>query len=559
MLTVRDLARAVGKSETYVRQHIHRGHLTVQKDGRHTYVAPDEAIRWCRERGMPFTPPAGVTTTMSTSPRIARITIITLQGNDQSHTNVFTLIRHRRPESLGPWALHPSEQWTHEKLDHGFSRFTMDTTFERCCNLVDHITASGSVDIAGVNCRYDLLSPPRRHWAYRDHRGISDVSMQSPFSAHSAEILEHWTSDTDLRASLLATLDSLPSDWDRRTPFGFDLRTRIDRVGNLVVAGAQDAVTCDLVAHRNGSLWFHATGDELISGAYHATLWASHSGDNVLRQELAVTPGHVPIPMNSDADRIGFAVYRTADSQCIDLLDVNLLLSIQIGINVSSGPTVRLTDRRGRSIHSVASPTTRTKSVVSSDDPSRVEGTIRRRALERRAAESTAAAKRERNIVRFGPDEFNAAVNHLVNLLREADASETIYLADRYFPKPVKGPRGIQLFADLLGATVGRELCVLCTQPPNAHPNPWWSRFPTHMTTHLTVRSICNNGRPAFHDRYLITPQRETLFTHSLNGWARDGVTFATLPYGVYRAEAMHFWSLTPNAHTPPYDVKEYP
>ena len=559
MLTVRELARAVGKSETYVRQHIHRGHLTVRKDGRHTYIAPDEAARWCRDWGMPFTPPAGVTTTMSTSPRIARITIITLQGNDQSHTNVFTLVRHRRPESLGPWALQPTEQWTHEKLDHGFSRFTMDSTFERCHSLVDQIAASGSVDIAGVNCRYDLLSPPRRHWAYRDHRGISDVAMQSPFSAHSAEVLEYWGSDTDLRASLLATLDSLPSDWDLQTSFGFDLRTRIDRVGNLVVAGAQDAVTCDLVAHGNGSLWFHATGDELISGAYRATLWASHSGDNVLRQELAVTPGHVPIPMNSDADRIGFAVYRTADGQCIDLLDADLLLSIQIGINVSSGPTVRLTDRRGRSIHSVASPTTRTKSVVSSDDRSPVEGTIRRRTLERRAAESTAAANRERNIVRYGPDEFSAAVTHLVSLLDEAAASEKIYLADRYFLEPVNGPKGIQLYADLLGATLGRQLCVLCTQPPSAHPNPWWSRFPTHMTTHLTVRFIYNNRRPAFHDRYLITPQRETLFTTSLNGWDRDGVTFATLPFGVYRAEAMHFWSLTPNAHTPPYDVEEYP
>ena len=197
--------------------------------------------------------------------------------------------------------------------------------------------------------------------------------------------------------------------------------------------------------------------------------------------------------------------------------------------------------------------------VVSSDDPSRVEGTIRRRTLERRATESTAAAKRERNVVRFGPDEFSAAVNHLVNLLHEADASETIYLADRYFLEPVKGPKGIQLYADLLGATVGRELCILCTQAPNAHPNPWWSRFPTHMTTHLKVRSVYNNGRPAFHDRYLITPQRETLLTNSLNGWAIDGVTFATLPYGVYRAEAMHLWSLTPNAHTPPYDVEEYP
>ena len=148
----------------------------------------------------------------------------------------------------------------------------------------------------------------------------------------------------------------------------------------------------------------------------------------------------------------------------------------------------------------------------------------------------------------------------LKNFLHEADASETIYLADRYFLDPGKDPKSTQhLYADVQGASLGLERWVLCTEPPNAHPNPWWSRFPTHMTTHLKVRSVYNNGRPAFHDRYLITPQRETLLTNSLNGWAIYGVTFATLPYGVYRAEAMHLWSLTPNAHTPPYDVEEYP
>ena len=48
---------------------------------------------------------------------------------------------------------------------------------------------------------------------------------------------------------------------------------------------------------------------------------------------------------------------------------------------------------------------------------------------------------------------------------------------------------------------------------------------------------------PGFHDRYLITPDREILITHSFSGWNADGVTFVTLPYGVYRAEAEQLWA----------------
>ena len=45
-LTIPELARAVGKSENYVRQHIFRKHLAVQKDGRNLSVTHDEALRW---------------------------------------------------------------------------------------------------------------------------------------------------------------------------------------------------------------------------------------------------------------------------------------------------------------------------------------------------------------------------------------------------------------------------------------------------------------------------------------------------------------------------------
>ena len=50
--------------------------------------------------------------------------------------------------------------------------------------------------------------------------------------------------------------------------------------------------------------------------------------------------------------------------------------------------------------------------------------------------------------------------------------------------------------------------------------------------------------KPAFHDRYLIIPDKEIIITHSINGWHVHGVTFATLPYGVYEAQVQELCSL---------------
>ena len=60
-----------------------------------------------------------------------------------------------------------------------------------------------------------------------------------------------------------------------------------------------------------------------------------------------------------------------------------------------------------------------------------------------------------------------------------------------------------------------------------------------------------------FHDRYLITPEREIIITHSFNGWCEDGVTFISLPYGVYRAEAEQLWSMDLESDTERLFVEE--
>ena len=80
-LTVAALARAVERSETYVRQHIHRKHLVAGKDGRRVYVELDEARRWARQRGLPFAPPNRTSASVAAMKnRTARMTVLAWKG-----------------------------------------------------------------------------------------------------------------------------------------------------------------------------------------------------------------------------------------------------------------------------------------------------------------------------------------------------------------------------------------------------------------------------------------------------------------------------------------------
>lgn len=71
-------------------------------------------------------------------------------------------------------------------------------------------------------------------------------------------------------------------------------------------------------------------------------------------------------------------------------------------------------------------------------------------------------------------------------------------------------------------------------------------RPPRALTNHIVVRAFLQRSdrRPGFHDRYLITPEGEILITNSFNGWLKHGVTFVSLPYRVYRAEAQNLWAM---------------
>ena len=550
-LTIAELARAVDKSETYVRQHIHRKHLTARKDGRNVSVALDEAVRWARDRGFSFAPPARTSVTTGAVKRIARMTVLARHAPDEPSRNLFTLIRHRRRDALGPWASEPDETWSGEDLGHGLQLFSFDAPFERCQALIDHILDSGTLEIDGLAIHYTLKPAPRRHWAYRDHRPETDASVLSPFSRHSVEIIEYWSFATEPCKYWLKMLDPLPSDFPSRLArLGFPLDRRPDRVGNLMIAGAEDAIACDLVSRRDRTLRFQVDANELLPGVYRAVVWASHSRDEVLRREVAVTAGQTVIELASDVDHIGFEIYRTVDGQCVDLMDAYLIQTINFRSEME-GPTLDIQDRQGRSIHQVKSSAVSMSEIQSDDDSAELDKGIRGLWLDRQIYEREAAARREGNFVRFRPGELERAIEHFVSLLRrDAHQRAPIYLADPYFMNPLKGNKGSQLYLDMFAATTGRPLRILCAQKEDNDELPWWSSYPRQLTTHVRVRSFVRGDRPGFHDRYLITPEREIVITNSFNGWP-NGVTFASHPYGVYRAEAEQLWSMEVGSTTP--------
>ena len=547
-LTVADLAHAVGRSENYVRQHVHRHHLTVRREGRSVFVTLVEASRWARERGLPFSLPTRAITTATAIPRAARMTLLTWQEGGTQAINLFTLVRHRRQDALGPWASRPDETWSRCDLGDGFERFTLDAPFDRCQALVDQITGMGTLVIDGTEIRYVLQPVPRRHWAYRNEIRPFHHFLRSPFSRHSAEIIEYWSFEEETRDRWLEVLASFSPSWrSQLAHLGFPLDQRSDRAGNLMIAGAADEVSCDLNYHRDQTLRLHVEPQENPLEAYRATVWASHSGDEVLRQEVPIAESHTLFELGSDVDRIGFAIYRIVGGQCVDLTEAVLLKEINIRMHLDSRPTLHLYDNRGRLFHKVKPRGPGSTFDVKADrDSTELDKGIRRSSLDWRMYEREAAARQEGRLRRFPPSEFDQAVSHFKQLLRgDSDPAAPIYVADPYFMVHL-AEEIIRLYLDIVAATTGRPLHILCGAIENGVA-PWYSRVPKVLTNHVTVRAFLQRSdppQPGFHDRYLITPEREVLITNSFNGWRKHGVTFVSLPYGVYRAEAEQLWAM---------------
>lgn len=561
-LTVPELAVAVGKQENYVRQHIHRRHLSVRRQGRNVRVPLDEAVKWAGTRGLSFVPPKRISLTfLDQGERIARLTVLVWRSRTGLALNLFTFMRHRKREALGPWSSQPDATWTLEELGDDLSLLSFNASYEKCREHVDTILASGVLEAHEQEVHYVLEDNPRNHWAYRDYRRRSEASMRSPFSTHSAAITEYWSFEDEPHKRWLSLSDPLAGRL--RTALrrlGFPLDRCPERVGNLLIAAAEDAITCRLTAHQDQTLRLHVEAKGLLPQTYRATVWASHSGDVVLRRELSVMPGQTTIGLVSEVDRTGFAICRDFDGQYVDLVE-NLP-------GMEALPTGR---RGGQPPPPVPDPLVRVPqrvlpslpdAVVSgrSGAATRLDRGIRQQWLNRVAQQREAGARRDASLVRFGPGRFAEAARHFLYLLsHDSDQPGPTYLADPCFVGHTMADEVARLFMDMCAAIRRRPLRILCAERPANDAPAWWAGYLREIEADVTVRTFVNRSdeRGCFHDRYLITPGREVLITNSFNGWSRFGVTFVSLPYGLYRAEAEQLWALDPDSPSSDVLVRE--
>lgn len=561
-LTVSELALAVGKQENYVRQHIHRRHLSVRRQGRTVWVPLDEAVKWAGTRGLSFVPPKRISLTLlDQGERIGRLTVLAWHPKGGLARNLFTFLRHRKGEALGPWSGKPDATWTMEKLDDDLSLLSFNASYEACHEHVDSILASGVLEAHEQEVHYILEDKPRNHWAYRDYRRRSESSIRSPFSMHSAAITEYWSFEDQPHKRWLSLSDPLAGRLRmalRR--LGFPLDRCPERVGNLLVAAAEDAITCRLTAHHDQTLRLHVEAKGLLPQTYRATVWASHSGDEVLRREVPVIPGQTTIELVSEVDRTGFAVCRDFDGQYVDLVE-----------NLPGSETAHAGRRGDQPLQRVRDPAARVPQRVHPSRShtavpgrfgrsARLDRGIRQQWLHRVAHQREAGARRDANLVRFGPRRFADAARHFLHLVSDDSGHPgPTYLADPCFAGHTMADEVGQLFRDMCTAMRRRPLRILSAERQPDDASAWWARYKRKIEANVTVRTFVNraDARGCFHDRYLITPTREVLITTSFNGWNRFGVTFVSLPYGLYRAEAERLWALDPDAPASDVLVRE--
>ena len=559
-LTIAELAQAVDASENLIRQHIRRKHLSAEKTESGISVDLQEATRWARARGLSFRAPAGaILTAGAMASRTARMTVLTWneEGQEDAPWNLFTLVRHRHVDSLGPWAREPATTWSEIALGSGVRLWTFDGPLERCLELVDQILESGTLGIGDCEIGYDVTSVCYRHGAYRGDRSLADQPMRSPFRRHSAELVEYWSFSDGLRTRWLEVLESWKGDRGQVAKLlGFPLDRHTDRVGNLMIAGAEDAIDCDLTVCRNNTLVLDVDSSSAVPDGYRASVWASYNGNEVLRCMVPVNRGSTPITVESKVDHIGFAVFRDSDGQCVDLMEVFLWMEFNVGLHVSTGPTMNFINEQGRSIHKVSLPGIRSQMTLEGDiEKDGMDRVIRQRWLGNRAYVREVKARADRNVVRFGPDKVDGAIAFVIGMLAPSgDRGKPIYFADPYFMDRLKGERGARLYLDMFASTSGGSLRILCGERLTDATKAWWLHLPEQIRKHVSVRSFLKQGteKPGFHDRYLITPERELIMTNSVSGWAKEGVTFVSVDYGVYRAEAEYLWSMKLNSAKTP-------
>jgi hypothetical protein len=552
-LTISELARAVGKSEGFVRQHIHRGHLPVRRAGGRVSVALDEALNWARARELPLVQPRSTRSEGTCAvDRVARITVLAWEPKGELAKNLFTLVRLRTRHTLGPWAPETNGEWFCAEAEGDLRLFSVDCPADRAREAIGQIVNAGELSVGEIDVHYALVPTPRHHGAYRDNRRGEETGIPSPFTNHSAAITEYWSRADELGDRWYALLGAPPPGVaPLLARLGFALDRYPDRVGNVVVADAQDALSCSLSATWDNTLRFSVRSVGPLRDYLRATIWARHCRDEILRVQAPVTLGTRVIPVPTDMDEIGFSVYDTSDGRCVDMMAYYLLTEIVVNLGVTTGPTLHLRDRGPRGIrHSHASTSRSQIRVDPRENEKGLDASVRQRYLRRTSYLREATARNGQRLASFGPDDFPQATDYFIGLLPSyADSRKPIYIADPYFMKDVGRPELMRFYLKVFSATSNRTLNILCKGDGETRNPPWWASLPATMIRHVRVRSFSVPKRPNlgyFHDRYVITPDREVSVSTSFNGWKRTGVVLIEVPFGVYRTQAERLWALPP-------------
>ena len=555
-LTVAELALTIGKDENYVRQHIRRKNLAARKDGRRVFVEEAEAARWAKERGLPFSQAArALELDDEVSTHAARMTVLAIRGNDGTSTNVFTLIRHRDRRSLGPWDKEETLTWYCDTVPiesagetKALSFFRCDGIMAQCQELVKQILQEGKLDIEGHEVQFTLECKPRHHWAYQEHTSRGEGSLDSPFSNSSAEITEYWCFDSETQERWTTTIQAASEAAHKMAAaLHFPINQRLDRTGNLMIAKAQDAVKGEITARQGNRLILRVASEDWSEpplGAYSATVWADHSGDKVIHRSIEICDSETVINHESDVDLIGYEICRNNDGECIDRYEATLINEISFELSVS-GPPTELNihvPRKGYSIkRQISTGSSASTFSVANENNDGLDQAIRQRHREHIARENDRSARRDGKY-RFRPEQADEAVEHLAQLVRPKPGQQgPIYFVDPRFK--AESESEVKMLTAILSEARGQPLNILCGRWENSRR----LNYPKSMIAQARVRSFTHadgRGDPAIHDRYLITPAGETIITNSVNGWAKDGVTFHTSPYEVYRAETENLWSL---------------
>ena len=259
-----------------------------------------------------------------------------------------------------------------------------------------------------------------------------------------------------------------------------------------MIASAEDEIACDLVPHHNGTLSLVVDTYEQSTETYRATVWASHSGDEVLRREVEINRRESTIPIESDIDRVGFAVWRTADGQCVDLMDEYLIMEVPIRLNYEAGPTVHIRDRRRQVNYEVGGSRHISEFGVRVDqDSAELDKGIRQRWLAHRLREREALVRKRGDLVRFGPGRWHDAARHFLGILgQDCDQKNPVYLADPFFMNSLDKQREVQLWLDTFAATAGAPFRIFCGKKGKGSLPQWWSSAFKQRTSHARASGV---------------------------------------------------------------------